>query len=182
MPRARRGGAALVAVATALVLSAGIASAKSSSPKQQSVAQYAKTVCSTYQGLLNDLTTYGNGIAALDPTDPAAFTTSATTQTDALLTTVKAAEKTLTAAYPDISDGQKTGKLLATNANQLNSLLTAAEQTLTTGGASGPTEFTVAIQTLSTKLSDPFSKVTDQTLIGAFQKQKICKNIVQVVG
>ncbi len=174
-----RGGATVLLVVGVVVGGAGVAAAK---PKKQSAAKYAKTVCSTYQGLLNDITTFGNGVAALDPTDPTAFQASATTQTTTLLGEVKAAEKTLAGAYPDISNGTKVGKLLATNATQLDSLLSSAESQLAAGGVTGATEFTVAIQTLSTKLSDPFSKVTDQGLINALQKEKSCKNVVTVTG
>jgi len=176
----RRGAAVLVVVGV-VAGGAGMASA-ASKPKQQSAATYAKTVCSTYQGLLNDITAYGSAISALDPTDPTAFQTSATTQTNTLITQVKAAEQKLSGAYPDISNGKKVGKLLATNATELDTLLTSAEGQLAAGGIAGATQFTTAIATLSSKLSDPFSKVTDQGLINAFQKEKTCKNIVTVTG
>jgi hypothetical protein len=179
MRRVMRGGVMLLVVGSVMVGGAGIAAA-SPQPKSQSVAKYAKTVCGTYQNLLNDLTNFGSGIAGLDPTDPSAFQTQASAQTAAIIAKIKAAEKTLAAAYPNISNGQKTGKLLATNAKQLDTLLTSAEGKLATGGVAGATQFTVAIQTLATKLSDPFSKVTNQSLINAFQKEKLCKNVVEV--
>jgi len=176
-----RGGAVVLAVVSVVAVGAGVASA-ASKPKQESAAKYAKTVCSTYQGLLNDITTFGSAISALDPTDPTGFQTSATTQTNTLIGEVKAAEQKLAGAYPDISNGKKVGKLLSTNATQLDSLLTSAEGQLSAGGIAGATQFTTAIATLSGKLSDPFSKVTDQGLINAFQKEKACKNIVTVTG
>lgn len=172
-----RGSAAVLLIVGMVVGGAGVAAAK---PKKQSAAKYAKTVCGTYQTLLNDITSFGTAIAALDPTDPTGFQASATTQTNTLIGEIKAAEKTLSGAYPDISNGTKVGKLLATNATELDSLLTSAQSQLAAGGIAGATQFTVAIQTLSTKLSDPFSKVTDQGLINAFQKEKSCKNVVTV--
>jgi len=176
-----RGGAAVLLIVGFVAGGAGAASA-STKPKQQSAAKYAKTVCSTYQGLLNDITAFGTSISALDPTDPTAFQASATTQTTMLIDQIKAAEQKLSGAYPNISNGQKVGKLLATNATELDTLLTSAEGQLAAGGIAGATQFTTAIATLSTKLSDPFSKVTDQGLINAFQKEKTCKNIVTVTG
>ena len=131
----------MLAIVGVVVGGAGMASA-ASKPKQESAAKYAKTVCSTYQGLLNDITTFGSGISALDPTDPTGFQTSATTQTNMLLGEVKAAEQKLAAAYPDISNGKKVGKLLSANATELDSLLTSAESQLSAGGIAGATQFT----------------------------------------
>jgi hypothetical protein len=173
----KRGGAAVLLIVGIVVGGAGVAAAR---PQKQSTSKYAKTVCGTYQGLLNDITGYGTAIGNLDPTDPTGFQTSATTQTTALINQIKVAEKKLSNAYPDISNGQKVGKLLATNASELDTLLTSAEAQLAQGGIAGATQFTASIATLSTKLSDPFSKVTDQDLINAFQKEKTCKNVVQV--
>jgi hypothetical protein len=172
-----RGGAAVLLIVGVVVGGAGVAAAK---PTKQSASKYAKTVCGAYQTLLNDITSFGTAISGLDPTDPTAFQATATTQTNALLADIKTAEKKLSAAYPDVSNGQKVGKLLATNATELDTLLTGAQSQLAAGGIAGATQFTVAIQTLSSKLSDPFSKVTDQGLIHALGKEKLCKNVVQV--
>jgi len=177
MRRIVRGGAAVIAGVGIVVLGAGAASAK---PSKQSAQKYAKTVCSTYDGLINDLTSYAGTVGGLDPTDPTAFQQGATAQTQALITKIKAAEKKLGNVYPDIDNGQKVGKLLATNAKELDQALTSDLQDLSTGGVAGATQFAAGIATLSTKISDPFSKVTDQDLIHAFGKEKACKNVVQV--
>jgi hypothetical protein len=44
------------------------------------------------------------------------------------------------------------------------------------------TVFTVAIQTSALGLSDPFSSITDQDLIGAFADTKSCENVVTIIG
>jgi hypothetical protein len=179
MHRTVRGAVAAVAVAGVVLGAVGSAGAK---PKKQSTAKYAKTVCVTYSTLLDDFMAYAQGIGNLDPTDAAGFTTQATTQTNAFLAKVKGAEKTLQGAYPDISNGKKVGTLLATNATEIDNAVSAAVSRLPSGGVAGPAVFGAALQTLGTKISDPFSKVTDQGLINAFQKEKTCKNVVHVIG
>jgi hypothetical protein len=172
-------GVVAAAVVAGVVL--GAVSAADAKPKKQSAAKYAKTVCGTYSQLLNDLTNYSHGIGSLDSTDAAGFGLQATAQTNTFLATVKADEKTLQGAYPDISNGKKVGALLATNATEIDSAITAALQQLQSGGPAGPAVFNAALQTLGSKVSDPFSKVTDQGLINAFQKEKSCKDVVHVV-
>ena len=177
-----KGGAVLV-VASGLVFGAsGIAGAASTKPKQQSSAKYVKTVCGVYKQLIADVNSYETSLGSLDQGDPTSFVPAATTQTNALLTTVRNAETTLKGAYPKISNGKKVGALLATNATEIDSALTSASGQLQAGGIAGVTQFVVGIDTLKVKLSDPFSKVTDQGLINAFQKEKTCKSVVQVTG
>ena len=177
-----RGGCVAVTTAALVVSMAGVASA-AAKPKKQSAAKYAKTVCGTYSQLETDIGTFATAIGNLDPSDPAGYKTQAAAPTNTLLTTIKAAETKLAAAYPDVSNGKKIGSLLVTNATELDTSLTNALSTLQADkSVAGPTVFRVAIQVLPTKLSDPFSKVTDQTLINAFQKEKLCKNVVQVTG
>ncbi len=177
-----KGGAVLL-VASGLVLGAGsVAGAATTKPKQESSAKYVKTVCGVYNELLADVANYTKSLGGLDQGDPTNYAPAATTQTNALLSTVKADEATLKGVYPNISNGKKVGALLATNATELDSALTTALGQLQAGGIAGITQFTVGIDTLSAKLSDPFSKVTDQGLINAFQKEKTCKSVVQVTG
>jgi outer membrane murein-binding lipoprotein Lpp len=179
MHRTVRGVVAAAVVAGMVLATGSVAGAK---PKKQSASKYAKTVCTTYSKLLNDFTNYAHGIQSLDTTDTAGFASQATTQTNAFLGTVKADEKTLQGAYPDISNGKKVGSLLATNATEIDNAISAALSQLQSGGIAGPAVFGAALQTLGTKISDPFSKVTDQGLINAFQKEKSCKDVVHVVG
>jgi hypothetical protein len=176
-----RGGCVAVTTAALVVSMAGVATA--AKPKKQSAAKYAKTVCGTYSQLETDITSFATAIANLDPSDPAGYKTQAAAPTNTLLTTIKAAETKLGAAYPDVSNGKKIGSLLVTRPTELDTSLTNALSTLQAdSSAAGPTVFRVAIQILPTKVSDPFSKVTDQTLINAFQKEKLCKSVVTVTG
>jgi hypothetical protein len=176
-------GGAVLLVAGALVLGgSGLAGAAAQKPKQESTATYTKTLCGVYSQLATDGNGYVTALGTLDQGNPATFVPAATTQTNALLTTVKNAEATLKGVYPNISNGKKVGALLATRPAQIDSFLTSALSQLQTGGIAGVTQFVVGISTLQVKLSDPFSKVTDQGLINAFQKEKSCKSIVQVTG
>ena len=179
MHRTVRGAVAAVVVAGVVL---GAVSSAEAKPKKQSTAKYAKTVCVTYSMLLDEFTTYANGISGLDSTDAAGFASQATTQTNAFLAKVKAAEKTLQGAYPDISNGKKVGTLLATNATEIDKAISSALSQLQSGGVAGPATFVAALRTLGTRISDPFSKVTDQGLINAFQKEKTCKTVVHVIG
>ena len=163
-------------------LVAGTASAAAAKPRKQSTAKYAKTVCGVYSQLLNQLTTYAGSVASLDPSDPAAYATQATALTSPLIAIVKTDETTLQNAYPAVNNGKKIGTLLVTNATEIDQALTAALAQLQPTNPGSPTEFMVAIETLSTKISDPFSKVTDQSLLTAFQKEKTCSSVVSVSG
>ncbi len=173
-----RGGVAVLVAAGVVLGGVGAAGAKST---KQSASKYAKTVCGTYTNLENEINGLLASVNGLDPNSPT-YTTDATNQTNAALNTVKAAEVTLQNAYPDISKGKKVGALLATNATEIDQGLTSALQQLQAGGAAAQTQFQVGLQTLGAKVSDPFSKVTDQSLIAAFKKEKLCKNVVTVIG
>lgn len=181
MRRIIQGGAVMLLASGLLLGGTGIAGA-ATKPKQESSATYVKTVCGVYSQLLADFGNYTKSIGNLDQGDPTTFTPAATTQTNTLVSTVKADETTLKAIYPNISNGKKVGALLAANATERESQLTNAMSQLQAGGIAGVTQFTVGIDTLGAKLTDPFSKVTDQGLINAFQKEKACKSVVQVTG
>ena len=171
-------GVVVAVVVAGVVLGAG--SGVEAKPKKQSTAKYAKTVCGAYSHLLDDFTTYANGIANLDTTDTTGFASQATTQTNDFLAKVKTDEKTLQGAYPDISNGKKVGTLLATRPTDIDKAVSSALTQLQSGIA--PAVFVGDLRTLATTISDPFSKVTDQGLINAFQKEKTCKTVVHVVG
>ena len=92
-------GVVVAVVVAGVVLGAG--SGVEAKPKKQSRAKYAKTVCGAYSHLLDDFTTYANGIANLDTTDTAGFASQATTQTNDFLAKVKT-EALATARHIDL--------------------------------------------------------------------------------
>jgi hypothetical protein len=177
-----RGGCVALTTAALVVGMAGVAVAGPKA-KKQSPAKYAKTVCGTYNQLETDLTTYQTALGNVDTTDPASFKTQAVSLTTPILAELKTDQAKLAAAYPDVSNGTKIGSLLATNFSDRYTALNSALSTLQADATvAGPTVFKVAVGVLPVKLSDPFSKITDQTVINAFQKEKLCKNVVTVTG
>jgi hypothetical protein len=174
---------ALAVVVTALA-GAPAGAAGVSKPKAQPVAQYAKTVCGTYQGLLTNLSTFSSAINGLDPRQTAAYLAAATSQVTTLVTATNSAKATLQSAYPNIPNGQKVGGLLASDTTLLVKLLTTAQSQLAAGGIDGPFKFVSTIQAQVALLSagDPFSKVTDQKLLKAFLDEPACKTVVQISG
>ena len=158
----------------------GAASAAAAKPRSTATAKYAKTVCGVYASLENEVKTYATSIANLDPSDAAGFEAQATAPTNTLITTVKADEVTLTNVYPNIANGKKIGASLVANSTEIDQALTSALTKLDPSNPGAPIDFSTSIATLSTSLSDPFSKITNQQLIGAFKNEPSCKTVVTV--
>lgn len=177
-----RGGCIALTTAAFVVSLTGAAGA-APKPKAQSPAKYAKTMCGIYAKFDSDFSNYDTAIRNVDPTDPAAFKTQMASLTAPIQAELKAGQVKLAAAYPDVSSGKKIGALLSTNFGNTNQALASALSTLQADTTvAGPTTFLVAIHALPTKLSGPFRKITDQTVINAVQKEKSCKTVVTVTG
>ena len=180
-----RGGLVALSAAAMVVSMAGVADAK---PKKQSVSKYAKAVCGAYSKIGDQITAFGNAVGALDPTDPTTFQTQAIAATNSFLASLKTSSDKLTNAYPDVSDGKKVAALVNTQPTQIQSALSTAVSQLqaATGptAAAGPAQFSAAVIALSARLKadDPLTKVTDQDVINAVQKEKSCKNVISVTG
>jgi hypothetical protein len=177
MHRAVRGASAAL-LAAVVIGAVDVAEAK---PTKQSAARYAKTVCGAYSRLARDFKRYADGIGTLDPTRAADYRAEAAAKTDTLLAAVKADEATLQGVYPNIAHGKRAGARLASHATEIDAAVTAARQQLQSDNAAAVARFQTAIQTLGSRISDPFSKLKDQHLIVAFQKERSCKDIVQVL-
>jgi hypothetical protein len=179
-----RGGCVALTAAALVVSTAGVAAAK---PKKQSAAKYAKVVCTAYTSFTDAAKTYSDALNALDPTDPPTYTTQAVAATNTFLTTIKASATKLTGVVPDVSKGTKVAGLLNARATTIQSGVSAALTALQTANpptATAVAQFSAAITTLFAQLTadDPFSKITDQTVLTAFQKEKLCKTVVRVIG
>jgi hypothetical protein len=177
MRRAGR-GIAVAGVVAGLVL--GVASAAAAKPRQVSTTKYAKTVCGVYSTLEHQLKAFETSLENLDPNDAAGFQAQATSLTNTLITTVRADEVTLTNVYPAIPNGKKVGASLVANSTEVDQALSLALTQLDPSNPGAPVDFAASIDALSAKLSDPFSKITNQRLIGAFQKEPSCKSVVTV--
>ncbi len=180
-----RGGCVALTAAALVVSMAGVAAAK---PKKQTTAKYAKTVCVAYAKLGDEITAFGNAVNALDATDPTAFQAQAVTATNTFLASLKTTSAKLTDAYPDVSDGKKVAALVNTQPSQIQSALSTALTQLqaSTGptAVAAPAQFRAAVLALSARLKadDPLTRVQDQDVINAIQKEKSCKNVISVTG
>jgi hypothetical protein len=180
-----RGGCVAITAAALVASMAGVAAAK---PKKQSTAKYAKTVCGAYSKIDAQLTSFGNALGAIDSTDPAAFQAQAVTAANAFVASVKTASTKLTDAYPDVSDGKKVAALVNSQPDTIQSAISTALTQLQaeTGPAAvaAPAQFTAAVLALSARLKadDPLTRVQDQDVINAIQKEKSCKNVISVTG
>jgi hypothetical protein len=176
----RRVGRWVVVAGVVAALVAGTAAAAAAKPRQESTTKYAKTVCGVYSTLINQITTYAGAIANLDPSDATNYANQATALTNPLLTTVMTDEATLQNVYPAISNGKKVGASLVANASEIAQGLHTALGKLDPSNPGSPVDFQASIETLATGLSDPFSKITNQQLLTAFQKESSCKSVVTV--
>jgi len=179
-----RGGCVALTAAALVVSTAGVAAAK---PKKQSAAKYAKTVCTAYTDFTAALKTYNDALGALDPTDPPTYTTQAVAATNTFVTAFKVPASKLTGVVPDVSNSKKVAGVLNDRATTIQSAVQTALTALQTANpptAAAVAQFAAAITTLFAKINadDPFSKITNQTVLTAFQKEKSCKTVVRVIG
>jgi hypothetical protein len=179
-----RGGCVAITAAALVVSMASVAAAK---PQKQSAAKYAKTVCGAYTNFTDMAKTYEDALNALDPSDPAAYATQAAAATNTFLSSLQVPASKLTGAYPDVSSGKKVAALLSARATTIQSSVKTARASLQAANPSGAVavaQFSAAITTLFATLvaDDPFSKITDQTVLGAMKKEKSCKQVVQIIG
>lgn len=189
----RRISQTLVAVAAGAMFVAGLsgiagASVSEAKPKEVSAEKYAKTMCTTYNKVLDDVNGFGEDLDASTTTDPAAFQAEVNAAGDAVLAKLAAAEKKLKGIYPDVDGGKKIGKQFAKNTTELQSAIGDAVDTFTAADPTSPafsgdvTILSVALSTLSTQLSDVTVGITNQDFIGAVGDEKSCQEIFPVTG
>jgi hypothetical protein len=175
----------VIAGATAAVVAV---TALPAAAKEVSTAKYAKAVCGTYSDIQDKLKGFTDAYNALPSDDPANFQLQAVALTNTLLEDIGSLKTKLSKQWPDVDDGKRITKLFVKNMNEIDDEISTALQTFQTADASGAafqgdiTTFEVAINLLDTKTSDPFSKVKDQDVIGAFGDEKSCKSVVTVIG
>jgi hypothetical protein len=166
----------------------GTFSVAAAAPKEVSTSKYAKTVCGAYSDIQDGLSEFTDAYNALPADDPATFQTQTADLTTSLVDDISALRTKLKNQYPDVDDGKKISKLFASNLKEINSEITSALETFQAADPTGVafqadvTTFEVAINILDTKTSDPFSKVTDQDVIGAFDDEKSCDDVVTIIG
>lgn len=167
----------LGAVTVVVVGLAGPAAAKTVSPKK-----YAKSLCTTLDAQ-NELT---DAYSALTVNDSVTFQADAIALVDTFLADLEAGRKKLKKLTPGVDGGKKISRVFV---RYLDDVITEVQAARDTFGAADPngvafaadvSTFEVALTVLNTTVGDPFSKVSNQDLLGAFDKESSCEDIVTV--
>lgn len=173
-------GVAVVTLGVVLaVATAGVAAAK-----EVSNEQYAKKLCGGVNKVLDDIET-------LEPStseDPATYQQETLTSVDSLISSLEATSAKLKKISPE-DGGKKVTKLFNTYLKELTGKFQDARDAFAAADPNGVafnadiTVLGVALQNATLGIDDPFSKLSDnQDLLGAFDDEKSCEDIVTVYG
>jgi gas vesicle protein len=174
----------VVAAAAALLGAAGTPVGT----KKVSDEKYAKTLCTTLKDLKDTQGGLVDQYNALGVADPPGFQSQAAGLVEGYLSEVKSAAAKLKKLEPDVGGGKKIARAFTAYINGVANEVQAALDTFRAANPGSPafagdiTAFETSINVLGTTLGDPFSKVKNQELLGAFDKERSCDEVVQVVG
>jgi hypothetical protein len=168
-------------VAVLVLGMAGPAAAKTVSPEK-----YAKSLCTTLGDLVEAQNELVDTYNTLPIDDPASFQSQTIDLVNGFVADLEAAEAKLKKLKPDVDGAKKVAKIfneyLAGQATDVQ----AAVDTFAAADANGVAfaadvaALEVAINLLSTTAGDPFSEVTNQDLLEAFDGERSCEDIVTV--
>jgi hypothetical protein len=184
----RFGVMVIVVAAVAGLAVPGASASVASKQKQVSAEKYAKTVCGSYLKVADAVTSFDDDVTALPVDDAAAFQTQVVTRTGTLVDDVTKVQTKLKKSYPDVDGGKTFSKLFVSNMEELKTGVTDALEKFRAADATSPafvgdiSVFQSAFTVLQATLSDPFSKVDAQDLLGAFKDEKSCKKVVTIYG
>ena len=181
----------LAAVLACLMVTAGAAGAVvGQKAKKQTVAKYAKTVCGSYTTLTDKVQGFIDDYGKQPSEDPAGIQDETVSLGNGLLDDIAVLEKKLKKAYPDVDGGKKISKSFSSNMGDLHSKIKEQVDKLAAADpnnaafvgdiATFEAQFNVIAAT--SNVNDPFSKLKDQDLLKAFDKEKSCKDVVTVFG
>ena len=190
MRRMTRTATAVTTAMAVVALLAGAASASVGAAKSKEVSaeKYAKAVCGAYNSTNSGYEDLSSGYQALPVDDPATFQSDAAALADEFVATIEQQIAKLKKIYPDAEDGKKVGKLFVADLQTYIDKVEEATTKFRAADASGVAfqgdviQFETALQILDVGASDPFREVDDQDLIGAFDDEKSCAEVVQVFG
>jgi hypothetical protein len=170
-------GAMMLAIGVGLAGSVGALVAM----KQVSNAQYAKTLCATFNRLS------GASAPAPDASTNETLQAGYVANADAFIAKINDGRTQLAKITPK-SGGRKVAVVFdryfrdyAAAIQELRDAFAAADPT-NVAFQGDVTRFTVGLSVLGAKLGDPFSKVRDSSLLAAFQKVPSCKGVVTITG
>lgn len=178
-------------VRVALVATAGVAllGAGTLAPNRKvSAERYAKTVCTTIDGLTAAKKDLVDRYNALPTDDAAALQTQSIVLAEDFLTEFDRAEQRFRKTTPDIDDAAKVRKLFVTFVSDAGEEISGAVDAYRAADPNGIAfqgdviTFETAFNVLEAKLGDPFSKIKNQELLAAFDDEKSCNDVVQVFG
>jgi hypothetical protein len=174
-------GVALGTVAVVVFGLAVPAAAKTVSPKK-----YAKLLCTTLGDLVESQDELVDTYNALPVDDTATFQGQTVDLVNGFVEDLAAAEAKLKKLSPDVKGGKKISRVFSGYLDGQATEVQAAVDTFVAADPNG-VAFTadvaaleVAINLLSTTAADPFSEVTNQDLLGAFDEEPACEDIVTV--
>ncbi|MGI8796445.1 MAG: hypothetical protein ACR2IR_07715 [Acidimicrobiia bacterium] len=171
----------LATVAMVVVGLAGPAVAKTVSPKK-----YAKSLCTTLSDLVESTNELVDTYNTLPVDDPVAFQSQTVDLVNGFIADLEAAEAKLKKLKPDVDGGKKVAKVFNDHLAGQAAEVQAAVDTFAAADANGVAfaadvaALEVAINLLSTTAGDPFSEVTNQDLLEAFDEESSCEEIVTV--
>ena len=174
-------GVVLGTVAVLVLGMAGAAAAKTVSPKK-----YAKSLCTTLSDLVESQNELVDTYNTLPVDDPATFQSQTVDLVNGFVADLQAAEAKLKKLKPDVDGGKKVAKVfneyLAGQATEMQTAVDtfAAADSNGVAFAADVAALEVAISLLSTTAGDPFSEVTNQDLLEAFDEESSCEEIVTV--
>ena len=174
-----RGVAAVTIGVMLAVATAGVASAK-----EVSNEQYAKKLCGGVNKVLADI----DELQPSTSTDPATYQTETVASLDSFIASLDGTAAKLKKLSPE-DGGKKVTKLFNKYLKELTGKFQEARDTFAAADPTSPaftadvTVLGVSLQNATLGIDDPFSKLSDnQDLLGAFDDEKSCEDIVTVYG
>ena len=156
--------------------------------RKVSAARYAKTVCTTIDGLTAAKKTLVDAYNALPTDDAATLQAQSIALAEDYVAEFDRAEQRFRKTTPDIDDATKVRKLFVSFVSDAGDEIRQAVDAYRAADPNGVAfqgdviTFETAFNVLEAKLGDPFSKIKDQKLLAAFDGEKACKDVVQVFG
>ena len=156
--------------------------------RKVSVERYAKTVCTTIDGLTAAKKTLVDQYNALPTDDAVALQTQSIALAEDYVAEFDRAAQRFRKTTPDIDDATKVRKLFVTFVSDAGDEIRGAVDDYRAADPNGVAfqgdviTFETAFNVLEAKLGDPFSKIKDQELLAAFDDEKSCKDVVEVFG
>ena len=180
--------AALAATVGIALLGAGAGAVAAVPARTVTAARYAKTVCTTIDGLSVAKKRLIDAYNALPTDDAAALQAQSIALAEDYVAEFDRAEARFRRATPDIDDATKVRRLFVAFVSDAGDEIRDAVETYRGADPDGVAfqgdviKFETAFNVLEAKLGDPFSKIKDQELLAAFDDERSCQDVVQVFG